>query len=80
AQSVNLTNIGGDGLTWSAGPPSQPWLTLGLNKGSNNYQQTSIIPFNVDVTGMTSGSYTATVMITPSVGAAQTVTVTLIIT
>jgi Viral BACON domain len=80
AQAVNLTNIGGKGLTWSAGAPSQPWLTLGLNTGSDNYQQTSAIPFNVDVTGMSSGSYTATVVITPSVGATQTVTVTLVIT
>jgi hypothetical protein len=79
-QSVNLTNSGGDGLTWTAGSPSQSWLTLGMTQGSDNYQQTSTIPFNVDVTGLTSGTYTATVTITPSVGAAQTITVTLTIT
>jgi len=79
-QSINLTNSGGDGLTWIAGSPSQSWLTLGMTQGSDNYQQTSTIPFNVDVTGLTSGTYTATVTITPSVGAAQTITVTLTIT
>jgi len=77
AQSVLLTNGGGDGLTWTAGTPSQTWLTLGLSSGSDNSGATSTIPFNVNVTGLTSGSYTATVVITPSVGMAQTVTVTL---
>lgn len=79
-QSVNLTNIGGDGLTWTAGSPSQSWLTLSMTKGSDNYQQTSTIPFNVDVTGLTSGTYPAMVTITPSVGGPQIITVTLTIT
>jgi hypothetical protein len=79
-QSVNLTNSGGDGLTWTAGSPSQSWLTLGMTQGSDNNQQSSTIPFNVDVTGLASGTYTAMVTITPSVGAAQTITVTLTIT
>jgi len=77
AQSVLLTNAGGDGLTWTAGTPSQSWLTVGLTSGSDNANGTSTIPFTVDVTGLASGSYTATVVITPSVGTAQTVTVTL---
>ena len=80
SQAVLVTNIGGDGLTWTAGTPSQPWLTLGLSSGSDNSGATSTIPFNVSVAGMVSGTYTATVVITPSVGAAQTVTVTLQIT
>lgn len=78
-QSVNLTNSGGDGLTWKASS-SQSWLKLGLTKGSDNYQQTSTIPFNVDATGLASGFYKATVVISPSVGAAQIVTVTLTVT
>ncbi len=77
-QSVNLTNSGGDGLTWKASS-SQSWLKLGLTKGSDNYQQTSTIPFNVDATGLVSGFYKATVVISPSAGAAQIVTVTLTI-
>jgi len=80
AQVVNLTNSGGDGLTWKADSPSQSWLTLGLTQDSDNSQHTSTISFNVDVGGMSKGSYTATVVITPSSGAAQTVTVTLTIT
>jgi len=78
-QSVNLTNSGGDGLTWKA-HSSRSWLKLGLTHGSDNYQQTSTIPFEVDATGLASGFYTAKVAISPSVGAAQTVTVTLTIT
>ena len=77
AKSVVLTNAGGDGLTWTAGTPSQSWLTLGLTSGSDNANATSTVPFNVDVTGLASGSYTATVVITPSTGTAQTVTVNL---
>ncbi|HET7641740.1 MAG TPA: hypothetical protein VFK47_23715, partial [Ktedonobacteraceae bacterium] len=57
--------------------PSQTWLSLGLTSGSNNAGATSIIPFNIDTTGLASGTYSATVVITPSVGQAQTITVML---
>ncbi|GAC1383974.1 MAG: hypothetical protein NVSMB33_12210 [Ktedonobacteraceae bacterium] len=77
AQSITLTNTGGNGLTWTAGTPSQPWLTLSLTNGNNTSNTTSTIAFNVNVTGMTSGTYAAAVVITPSVGSAVTVTVTL---
>ena len=77
SQSISLTNTGGDGLTWSAGTPSQSWLTLGLTSGSDNAGATSTIPFNVNVAGLASGPYTATVVITPSVGSAVIVTVSL---
>ncbi len=76
-QSFTITNTGGNGLTWSAGPPSQPWLMLDLTSGSDNAGATSTIPMHIDVQGLASGVYTATVVITPSVGQAQTVTVTL---
>ncbi|HYL45181.1 MAG TPA: hypothetical protein VEU97_17510 [Ktedonobacteraceae bacterium] len=75
--SLTLTNTGGDGLTWSASSPSQTWLSLGLTSGSNNAGATSIIPFNIDTTGLASGAYSATVVITPSVGQAQTIIVML---
>ncbi len=78
AQSLLLTNSGG-GLTWTAGAPSQAWLSLGVKGGSVEANATSSIPFNIDVIGtaLGSGPYTATVVITPSLGPPQTVTVTL---
>jgi len=76
-QSFTITNTGGNGLTWSAGPPSQLWLTLDLTSGSDNAGAISIIPMHIDVQGLASGVYTATVVITPSVGQAQAVSVTL---
>ncbi|MFL5624529.1 MAG: BACON domain-containing protein, partial [Ktedonobacteraceae bacterium] len=76
-QALTITNTGGNGLTWSVGPPSQPWLTLGLTSGSDNAGATSIIPMHIDVQGLASGVYTAQIVITPSVGQAQTITVTL---
>ena len=80
-QNVNLTNTGGDGLTWVAGSPSQTWLTLSIMSGSNNSGVTTPIPFNVNVNTMTSGTYMATVVITPmgNSSLSQTVTVTLTI-
>ena len=79
AQSITVTNTGGNGLTWQAGAPSQAWLTLGLTSGNVTSQTSSPVSFNVNVAGLTSGTYTATVLITPSVGSAQTVTITLTI-
>jgi Viral BACON domain len=74
-QTVTLTNSGGNGLNWSAGTPSQPWLTVAPASGSDAAGASSPLTFSVDVTGLTTGTYQATVMITPSTGAAQTVTV-----
>lgn len=79
AQTINLQNIGGDTLTWTAGTPSQPWLAVTPATGSDTAGQTTPLTFAVDVTGMTAGTYTATVLITPSAGTAVTVNVTLTI-
>jgi hypothetical protein len=79
AQIITVSNTGGDGLTWQAGAPSQSWLTLGLTSGNVTSQTGSPISFNVNVTSLASGTYTATVVITPSVGSPETVTITLTI-
>jgi hypothetical protein len=77
AQSITISNTGGGGLTWQAGAPSQAWLTLGLTSGDVTSQTSSPVSFNVNAAGLISGTtYTATVVITPSVGSAQMVTVT----
>ena len=79
AQTINVQNIGGDTLTWSAGVASQPWLTVAPASGSDAAGQSSPLTFNVNVTGLVAGTYSATVVITPSAGAAVPVTVTLTI-
>lgn len=77
AQSITITNTGGDGLNWSAGTPSQSWLSVAPGSGSDSSGGTSTPSFNIDVTGLAAGTYFATVDITPAGGSAQTVTVTL---
>jgi len=78
-QTVNIQNPGGNILTWTAGTPSQPWLAVSPTTGSDTAGQATPITFNVDVTGLKAGTYTATVIITPSVGTTVKVKVTLTI-
>lgn len=80
AQTVNVQNPGGNTLTWTVGTPSQTWLVVSSTTGSDAAGQVTPISFNVNVTGLTAGTYNATVVITPSVGAPVTVNVALTIT
>ncbi len=79
AQAVVVTNTGGDGLNWSVGTPSAPWLTVTPPSGTDTSGATSNVTFNVNTTGLTAGKYSATVVITPSTGSAATITITLTI-
>ncbi|HEX9134448.1 MAG TPA: hypothetical protein VF844_19325 [Ktedonobacteraceae bacterium] len=79
AQTINVQNTGGNTLTWAAGAPSQPWLAVTPTTGSDAAGQSTPLTLSVDVTGLAAGTYTATVVITPSVGNAVTVSVTLTI-
>lgn len=80
SQTINITNTGGDALNWTAGTPSQPWLTASPTSGSDTASQSSVVTFNVNVAGMSQGTYTATVDFTPAGGGtAQTMTATLTI-
>ena len=79
AQTVNVQNPGGNTLTWTVGTPSQTWLVVSPTTGSDAAGQVTSLTFNANVAGLTAGTYTATVVITPSVGAAVTVSVTLTI-
>lgn len=78
-QTITITNTGGGTLTWTAGAPSQPWLTVTPSTGGDAAGGTSTPSFNVNVTGMTAGTYTATVNFTAPGGISQIVTVTLTI-
>jgi hypothetical protein len=77
AQPITIQNAGGDTLTWTVGTPSAAWLTATPTTGSDTSQASSPATFSVDVTGLSPGPYSSTVVITPSAGAAATVTVTL---
>jgi Viral BACON domain len=79
AQTLTVTNTGGGTLNWTAGVPSQPWLTVTPASGSDAAGATSTPSFNVNVTGMIVGTYTATVDFTAPGGISQIVTVTLTI-
>jgi hypothetical protein len=76
-QTVNIQNPGGNTLTWTVGASSQPWLAVSPTTGSDAGGQVTPVTFNVNVTGLTAGTYIATVVVTPSVGTPVTVTVAL---
>jgi hypothetical protein len=77
AQTINIQNPGGSTLKWTVGSPSQTWLTVSPTSGSDAGGQSAPTVFTVDVTGLKAGTYSATVVITPSVGNPATVSVTL---
>jgi Viral BACON domain len=79
AQMVNVQNPGGNTLAWTVGTPTQPWLVVSPTTGSDAAGQVTPITFNVNVTGLTAGTYNAPVIITPSVGTPVTVNVALTI-
>ncbi|MDQ6660313.1 MAG: hypothetical protein M3Z24_05040, partial [Chloroflexota bacterium] len=60
--------------------PSQPWLSVDVTSGSDASGATSTINFSVNATGLAAGSYSATEVITPSVGKPVTITVNLTVT
>ncbi len=80
AQTVNISNIGGGTLTWTAGPSSASWLSISPTSGSAASNNTVSSTFSVNASGLAAGTYTATVTITPSAGPAATITVTLTVT
>jgi hypothetical protein len=79
AQTVTVQNPGGNTLTWTVGAPLPTWLVISPTTGSNTAGQVTLLTFNVNVANMVAGTYPATVIMTPSVGTAVTLTVTLTI-
>ncbi len=79
AQTLTITNSGGATLTWTAGTPSDSWVTLDSTSGSDESNVSSTLTFSVHTAGLTNPSYSATVLITPSYGPAVTVTINLTI-
>jgi Viral BACON domain/zinc-ribbon domain len=78
-QQLVLTNVGGDTLNWTVGKPSQIWLSVTPASGSDVSQATSSLSLPVSIAALSPGTYNATIVVTPSVGAPVTVTVTLVL-
>jgi hypothetical protein len=78
-QAIDVTNTGGDPLTWTIDQPPQAWLTV--NPLASNYApgETSSITFSVDATGLSSGIYYANAAITPVPGVVSLVTIKLVV-
>jgi uncharacterized membrane protein len=79
-QSLTISNPGGDSLSWTAGAPSQSWLSVSPGGGTNASGVSTPVFFSVQTSGLAPGSYSATVVITASVGPPVTVQVNLTIT
>ena len=78
-QTIQVSNVGGGTLNWSVGTPSQSWLSVTPTSGSCVAGSASTLTFAVNASGLAASTttYQATVVITPSSGAAVTITVTL---
>lgn len=86
-QTVTLTNLGGQTLSWSAGlsttPPGGTWLTnVSPSSGSLGAGASTTLSVTVDATSVTAvpGAYTGTLTVTgapPTVNSPQTVGITL---
>jgi len=78
-QTIQLSNVGGGTLNWSVGKPSQSWLSVSPSSGSCTAGNSSTLTFAINASGLAASgtAYQATVVITPSSGAAVMVTVTL---
>ena len=77
-ESVTITNTGGGTLNWSA-THTQPWLILSTTSGS----APGTLPVNVNLTGLSAGTYSDTITISGGsgvIGSPQTVTVSLRVT
>ncbi len=79
AQTVNVTNTGGGTLTWTASDNAS-WLTLNTTSGTT-MTETDPITVSVNTSGMSAGTYNATITITAggATNTPQTVPVTLIL-
>ncbi len=77
AQSIVISNTGGGTLQWTVGTPSASWLTVSPTSGKDNSGASSSLTFAANTAGLTAGTYSATVVVTPSTGSPFTVTVAL---
>lgn len=62
-QSINITNNGTSILNWTASS-NEGWITLSAVSGSAEPGITSLLDVNIDLTGLTAGTYTGSVEVT----------------
>jgi hypothetical protein len=75
SQSITVENSGGDSLVWQVGAPSQSWLTVTPDGGTNRSGIASQVSFAINSV-LEPGEYSATVKITSEGGEAVTISIT----
>jgi subtilisin family serine protease len=80
AQTLGVSNGGGQTLSWSA-TGGAAWLTLSATSGSLGYNESENVTFTADATGLSPGTYNATITFSApgAAGSPRAVTVTLTI-
>jgi Viral BACON domain len=80
-QSITITNSGGGTLSWAVSSPTQSWLSVSTTAGKTGMGSSSTLVFSIQTNGLTASStpYTDQVVITPSVGNAVTINISLTI-
>ncbi len=75
SQDVTVTNTGGGGSIDFSIFPSQSWMSFPVTAGSTP----DTLPLSVDITGLTGGTYTGTILFTSPCGSSVTILVILTI-
>jgi hypothetical protein len=73
--ALSLVGVDGDTTTWVASVTAAPWLTLGTASGTGS----GPVRWTRDPTGLTEGTYAASIVITPSNGSPSALPDTLLI-
>ncbi len=73
SQTITITNTGGDSLSWEVSTPSQPWLSVSPDRGSNALETSSTLSVSANASGLMPRIYEAKVVLTPSSGPSVTV-------
>ena len=79
SQGITISNTGTGTLNWTATTQSS-WITLTEGNGVTGPSTSTILTIGANTTGLIAGTYTATVEITATTGAKETITVNLTIT
>lgn len=76
-QTIDIINAGGDTLKWITDTPSEPWLRVSPIEGNVNPGKSDVLWLYIVPSGLTNGTYRATIDITSQDGDYYTITATL---